>query len=66
MEGVTELRLAAKNVLNFLHESFGPMRQQVYEMKNKLELERRRIDYLVQRFTEIDHKINLQRTNING
>ncbi|XP_057329493.1 uncharacterized protein LOC130670214 isoform X2 [Microplitis mediator] len=66
VEGVTELRLAAKNVLNFLRESFGPMRQQVYEMKNKLELERRRIDYLVQRFTEIDHKINLQRTDING
>ncbi|KAH0539177.1 hypothetical protein KQX54_001631 [Cotesia glomerata] len=69
VEGVAELRLATKNVLHFLRETFEPVRQQVYEMKNKFELERRRIDYIVQRFTQIDHQLNQhknQRNDING
>lgn len=66
MEGVAELRLAAKNVLHFLRETFGPVRQEVYDMKNKFEQERRRIDHLFQRFAELDHRLNIQQQRIGG
>ncbi|XP_034943970.1 uncharacterized protein slow isoform X2 [Chelonus insularis] len=64
VEEVAELRLAAKNVLHFLRETFGPVRQEVYDMKNKFELEQRRIDHLAQRFAEFDHRLNLQRSRV--
>lgn len=59
VQGVGELRLAAKNVLHFLRESFGPVRQEVYDIKNKFELEQRRVDHLFQRLHEIHHRLNL-------
>ncbi|KAK0181763.1 hypothetical protein PV327_004017 [Microctonus hyperodae] len=58
VQGVGELRLAAKNVLHFLRESFGPVRQEVYDIKKKFELEQRRVDHLFQRLQEIHHRLN--------
>ncbi|XP_063990519.1 uncharacterized protein LOC135169425 [Diachasmimorpha longicaudata] len=58
VEGVAELRLAAKNALHFLLETFGPVRQDVTDLKSKFEMEHRRIDYLIQRVADHDHRIN--------
>ncbi|KAF7997957.1 hypothetical protein HCN44_009355 [Aphidius gifuensis] len=61
VEGVAELKLAAKNALHFLMETFGPVRQEVYNLKNKYDLEHRRVDYLVQRVAELDNKVSQQK-----
>ncbi|XP_011312757.1 uncharacterized protein slow isoform X2 [Fopius arisanus] len=67
VEGVAELRLAAKNALHFLLETFGPVRQDMTNLKSKFELEHRRVDYLIQRVADLDHRLNGQRPGImNG